>query len=70
MIEIEGYLLEVEGCDINQTDSMGKTPASLADWNRYERVVEILLKRDDVCLEKSDNVGQTLLCSAFQNSHR
>ena len=69
IVEIVVGLIEVEGCDINQTDCTGGTPLAWAAWNGHERVVQVLLERDDIDPDKSDNVGQTPLCRAARGGH-
>ena len=67
--KIVAGLVEVEGCDINQLDCAGNTPLVWAAWNGHERVVKILLGREDVNPEKSNTFRQSPLCFAAENGH-
>jgi len=67
--EIVAGLVEVESCDINQSDCDGNTPLMWAAWSGHEGVVKILLGQGDV---KPDNSGRdmhTPLSSAAENGH-
>jgi len=68
--EIAAGLIDVEGCDINQSDRDGHTPLVWAAWNGHEGVVRILLRRDDVNPEKPGHFGQSPLCHAARNGHK
>ena len=59
-------LVEVEGCDISQKNSMGRTgtPLGWAARNGHEEVVRILLGQDDIDPDKPDQYGRTPLRSA------
>jgi len=67
--EIVASFVDVEGCDINQDDSLGNTPLIWAAWNGNEGVVKILLGRGDVTPEKSDRCGRTPLYCAAMKGH-
>ena len=67
--EIVAGLIEVEGCDINQSDCDGNTPFMWAARSGHERVVEILLGRNDVNPEKPNVFGKTPLCYAAEYGH-
>jgi len=69
LVGIVTGLIEVEGCDINQRDCVYNTPLVWAARNGHERVVEILLKRDDVSPNKPGNYGETPLWNAAMNGH-
>ena len=69
IVGIVASLIEVEGCDINQTDCTGSTPLSWAALRGHEGVVKILLERDDVIPDKPDNYGQVPLWDAAENVH-
>jgi len=69
VIKITVSLVEIEGCDINQTDSIGSTPLNWAAHNGHEGVVKILLGRDDVNPGKPDIYGETPLWRAAHNGH-
>ena len=69
IVEILTILVEVEGCDINQTDCKGSAPLMWAPSNRHEGVVEVLLGRDDVNPDKPDIYGRTPLWWAAKNGH-
>ena len=66
IVELVVDLVEVEGCDINQTDYLGSTPLGWAAWNGHQEVVKVLLGRDDVDPNKQCIGGRTpLLCAAW-----
>ena len=66
IVELVVDLVEVEGCDINQTDYLGSTPLGWAAWNGHQEVVEVLLGRDNVDPNKGCIGGRTpLLCAAW-----
>ena len=67
--EIVASLIEVEGCDINQSDCDGNTPLVWAAWSGHEGVVKILLGRDDVNPDKPGYLEQTPLNLAARNGH-
>ena len=67
--EIVASLVEVEGCDINQIDCLGNTPLVWAAHNGHERVVKILLGRDDVNPDKPDFRERTPLSCAAGRGH-
>ena len=69
IVEIVASLVEVEGCDINQTDWTGSTPLLRAAEEGQEGVVEILLGLDDVHPDEPDMFGRTPLDCAAQNGH-
>jgi len=69
IVEIVTFLLEVEGCDINQTDCRGSTPLVLAASNGQEEVVKILLERDDVNPCKPTSYSETPLWLATYYEH-
>jgi len=69
IVEIVASLVEVEGCNINQTDWRGSTLLMRAAEKGQERVVEILLGRDDVNPDQPNDEGQTPLHSAASNRH-
>ena len=69
IIEIIVGLVEMEGCDINETDCGGNTPLVWAARNGHEGVVKILLSWDDVNPNKPDNNGESPLSGAAQTGH-
>ena len=69
IIEIIASLVEMEGCDINETDCGGSTPFVWAARNGHEGVVKILLSRDNVNPNKPDNNGESPLSGAAVNGH-
>jgi len=69
IVEIVAFLIQIEGCDINQIDSQGNTPLIWAAKNGHEGVVGILLGRDDVNPDKQDNDGTTPLWRAVSGGH-
>ena len=62
-------LVEVEGCDINQIDSTGNTTLLWAARNGHERVVGILLGREDIDPDEPDKDGQTPLSLVVRDGH-
>ena len=70
IVEIVVFLVEVGGCDINQTDITGSTPLVWAAKNGNEGVVKILLGRDDVKPDNPDIGGQTPLWWATKNGYK
>ena len=69
IVEIVASLVEVEGCDINQTDCTGSTPLVWAALNGHGEVVKILLGRGDVGPDKLNKDGRTPLWCAAENGH-
>ena len=67
--DIVASLVEVEGCDVNQTDCIRNTPLVWAALNGHEEVVKILLELDDVNPDKPDINGRSPLCGAAENGH-
>jgi len=67
--EIVIGLVEVEGCNINQSDCVGNTPLVWAARNGHKGVVRILLGRDHVAPDKPDVDGQTPLLLAALMGH-
>jgi len=60
IVDIVAGLVEMEGCDINQTDLTGRAPIAWAALSGHEGVVKMLLERDDVIPSTAEN-GQTPL---------
>ena len=60
-------LAEVEGCGINQKDSMGYTPLAWAAMNGHEAVVKLLLSRTNINPDKPGEDGRTPLLLASSN---
>jgi len=52
IVEMVTSLVEVKGCDINQTDCTGNTSLAWAASNGHEGVVKILLGRGDIAPNK------------------
>jgi len=69
IVELVTSLVEVGGCDINQTDCTGSTPLMWAATNGHKGVVKILLERDDVNPNKANWYGETPLWAAAFNEH-
>jgi len=69
IVEIVASLVEMEGCDINQTDCVSNTPLVSAAINGHEGVVESLLQRDDINPDQPDKHGETSLAWAALNGH-
>jgi len=69
IVEIVAALVEVEDCDINQTDCLGSTPLMWAALNGHEGVVRVLLERDDAKPDKPDMYGYTPLSCAANYGH-
>ena len=67
--EIVTSLVEVGGCDTNQTDCIGSTPLVWAALNGHEEVVRILLGQDDINPDKPNQCGETPLWCAAKNGH-
>ena len=67
--EIVASLIEVEGCDINQSDCGKNKPLMWAAESGHEGVVKILLGRDDVNPDNSDWNMHTPLSAAAENGH-
>lgn len=58
-----------EGVYPDKPDKSGRTPLSYAAKYGHTEMVEMLLRRGEVDLERSDNFGQTPLSSADGNRH-
>jgi len=69
IVESVTFLVEVEGCDINQTDCTGSTPLVWAASNGHEGVVKILLRRDDINPGKATLYHETPFWWAANNKH-
>jgi len=66
IIDMVASLVEVGGCDINQTDCTGSAPLVWAALNGHEGVVKILLGQDDINPDQRGMYGRTpLWCAAF-----
>ncbi|KAG0133874.1 hypothetical protein HOY82DRAFT_639180 [Tuber indicum] len=65
--KLAATLVEVEGCNINQTDTIGNTPLWWAIRNRHEKLVEVLVGRSDLDPNKPDHDGKTPLHYAVEN---
>ena len=60
IVEIVTGFIEMEGCDINERDCEGNTPLMWAARHGHQRVVEILLKRDNVIPDKPCKDGHSV----------
>jgi len=69
IVEIVAGLVEVGGCDINQTDCTGSAPLVWAALKGHEKVVKILLSRDDVNADQRGMYSRTPLWSAAFYGH-
>jgi len=69
IVGVVARLVEVGGCDINQTDCTGSTPLIWASLNGHEEVVKILLGRGDINPDKPSEDGRTPLRCAAENGH-
>jgi len=69
IVEIVATLIEMEGCDTDQSDCMGFTALMWAARQGNEAVVEFLITEGDVNPNKPDNSGQTPLWNASENGH-
>ena len=69
IVEVVEALMETEGCDINQQDSVGFTALMWAACNGKEEVVRLLLERHDVDPNKPDSDGVTPLAWASTRGH-
>ena len=67
--EIVARLVEVEGCDINQSDCVGNTALIWAAQNGHEGVVKILLGRGDISPNKPNQYRRTPLRCAVSSGH-
>jgi len=66
IIDMVAGLVEVDGCDINQTDCTGSAPLVWAALNGHEGVVRVILSRDDINPDQCGMYGRTpLWCAAF-----
>ena len=61
IVEVVEALMETEGCDINQQDSLGHTALTWAACNGKEGVVGLLLARHDINPNKPDSRNRTPL---------
>ena len=69
IVEVVAGLIEMEGCDVNQSDCMGSTALLWAAQQGNEGVVKLLLARNDVNPDKPNNEGKTPLWIACHNGH-
>jgi len=69
IVEILVGLVEAESCDINQEDWASNTPLVWAASNGHERIVKILLGRDDVNPDRPNCFSLTPLLCATRNGH-
>ena len=69
IVEIVAGFVEMEYCDINQTDFIDCTPLMWAARNGHDGVVKILLGRGDINPDKPDIEDQTPLLYAAMNGH-
>jgi len=67
--EIVVCLVEMEGCNINQSDCVGNTALVWAACNGNSGVVRILLGRGDINPDKPDEGGRTPLWRAAAMGH-
>jgi len=66
IVDMVAGLVEVDGCDINQTDCTGSAPLVWAALNGHGGVVKILLGRDDINPDQHGMYGRTpLWCASF-----
>ena len=70
IIELVSTLMNAKGCEINQRDCIGSTPLSLAAKGGHERVVKLLLGREDVDPDRTDKNGLTPLGWAALKGHK
>jgi len=68
IVEIVAGLVQLEGCDINRTDSTSTTALHWATWRGQEGVVKILLGKDPTP-DMLNNNDQTPLFLAAWNGH-
>ena len=57
------------GAQVDQMDSEGRTPLTLAAQNGHDEVVLFFISRSDVDVRSRDNYGRTPLCWAARNGH-
>ena len=69
IVEMVAGLVEMEGCDISQTDFIGNTPLHWAAWNGHGGVVKVLLGRDGVSPDKQNNLGRIPLYLAAERGY-
>ena len=69
IFKVVAALIEMEGCDANQSDCKGFTPLMWAARMGNEAVVKLLLTRNDVNPDKADNKGTTPLWEASRYGH-
>ena len=69
IVGVVAGLVEVKGCDINQTDCTGSTPLVWASLNGHEEVVKTLLGRGGINPDIPNEDGRTPLGRAALNGH-
>ena len=69
IVDVVAGLIEMEGCDINQSDCMGFTALMWATQQGNEGVVRQLLAWNTVGPEKTNREGRTPLCGAAVKGH-
>ena len=67
--QLAATLINARGYEINQSDYDGNTPLSWAARNGHDRVVKLLLEREDVDPEKPNNRNITPLSWAADKGH-
>jgi len=66
IVDMVASLVEVGGCNINQTDCTGSAPLVWAALNGHKEVVKILLGRDEINPDQRGMYSRTpLWCAAF-----
>ena len=66
IVEVVAGLIEMGCYDINEGDFSGCTPLAWAARNGHDRLVEMLLRREEVNPDKPDRFGQTPFSLAAQ----
>ena len=68
--EIVSMLLEVEGIDVNRSNTDGKTPLWTAIYKGHKEIVSILLKVEGIDVNQAEEYGETPLWIAVNKGHK
>ena len=69
IVELVISLIEIEGCEVNQRDCVGRIPLAWAARNGHEGVVKTLLEGKNVDPNCRDVYGRTSLANAALHGH-